>query len=87
MSARRALVEQGVLGLATILLLITITLFLAVRNVGIGRDTYGLGSAALLAAWSGLIANSVVVDTLHWRHLWIVAAFIWVGGSARDRLS
>jgi O-antigen ligase len=82
----RALVEQGVLGLATILLLLAITLFLAVRNVGRGRDTYGLGSATLLAAWSGLIVNSVFVDTLHWRHLWIVAAFIWVGaGSAQAR--
>lgn len=82
----RALVEQGVLGLATILLLITITLFLAVGNVGRGRDTHGLGSATLLAAWSGLIVNGLFVDTLHWRHLWILAAFIWAGaGSAQVR--
>jgi len=82
----RTLAEQGVLGLAIILLLLGITLFLAVDNVGRGRDTYGLGSATLLAAWSGLIVNSVFVDTLHWRHLWIVAAFIWVGaGQAQVR--
>ena len=42
-----------------------------------GRGTYGIGSAALLAAWCGLLANSAVIDTLHWRHLWLVAALIW----------
>jgi hypothetical protein len=25
------------------------------------------------------VANSFVVDTLHWRHLWFVAALVWVG--------
>jgi hypothetical protein len=33
----------------------------------------------LLAAWVGLLANSVFVDTLHWRHLWILAGLIWAG--------
>jgi len=27
-----------------------------------------------MAAWCGLVANSFFVDTLHWRHLWLVAA-------------
>jgi hypothetical protein len=27
--------------------------------------------------------NSFVVDTLHWRHLWFVAALIWVGTMRR----
>jgi hypothetical protein len=63
-------------------LLLVLTLFLAVRNVVYGRDTYGLGSAVLLGAWCGLLANGLFVDTLHWRHLWIVAAFVWVGAMA-----
>jgi O-antigen ligase len=75
----RALAEQGVLGLATILALIVATLVFAGRNAVIGRDTYGIGSAALLGAWCGLVANSAFVDTLHWRHLWLVAALIWAG--------
>ena len=41
------------------------------------RSTYGIGSAALLAAWCGLLSNSFFVDTLHWRHLWVIAALIW----------
>jgi O-antigen ligase len=75
----RALAEQGVLGLVTILALIVTTLLFAGRNAVIGRDTYGIGSAALLGAWCGLVANSAFVDTLHWRHLWLVAALIWAG--------
>jgi O-antigen ligase len=78
----RSLAEQGVLGFLVVVLLLVLTLFFAVRNVVYGRDTYGLGSAVLLGAWCGLLANGVFVDTLHWRHLWIVAAFIWVGAMA-----
>jgi O-antigen ligase len=83
----RVLAEQGVLGLAVWLVLAGYTLFLAVRNVVRGWDTYGIGSAALLGAWCGLLINSAVVDTLHWRHLWVVAALIWVAdmrGRAED---
>ena len=36
-------------------------------------------SPALLAAWCGMLANSFFVDTLHWRHLWILAGLIWAG--------
>jgi O-antigen ligase len=82
----RALTEYGVLGLATVLALMLATLIFASRNVLLGRDTYGIGSAALLAAWCGILANSAFVDTGHWRHLWFVAALIWAGAmrSRRD---
>jgi hypothetical protein len=50
---------------------------MALRNAVAGRDTHGIASAALLAAWCGILANSVFVDTLHWRHLWLVAGLIW----------
>lgn len=75
----RTLAEQGVLGFITIFALMILTLALATRNALAGRDTYGVGSAALLGAWFGILANSLFVDTLHWRHLWFVAALIWVG--------
>jgi O-antigen ligase len=75
----RVLAEQGVLGLFTVLALVLFTLVLASRNAVLGRDTYGIGSAALLGIWVGVVFNSFVVDTLHWRHLWVVAAMIWAG--------
>lgn len=73
----RVFSEQGIFGLALWVALLLVTLVLALRNVVVGRDTHGIGSAALLGAWCGLIFNSAVVDTLHWRHLWVVAALIW----------
>ena len=75
----RVFSEQGPFGLLLWIALLLATLVLALRNAVIGRDTYGIGSAALLGAWCGLIFNSTVVDTLHWRHLWVVAALIWAG--------
>jgi len=77
----RALSEEGVLGLLVLLTLLLLTLVFASRNAILGRDTYGIGSAALLAAWCGLLANSVFIDTLHWRHLWFLAALIWAGAA------
>ena len=81
----RVLAEQGVLGLGVLVALLAGTLVLAVRNALAGRDAYGVGSAALLGAWCGLLANSAFVDTLHWRHLWVVAALIWVAAMRSAR--
>jgi O-antigen ligase len=75
----RTLAEQGLLGLVAIAAILLATLVLAGRSAILGRDTYGIGSAALFAAWVGILINSFVVDTLHWRHLWFVAALIWIG--------
>jgi O-antigen ligase len=79
----RALAEEGVLGALLVFALMLLTLGFAARNVALGVDTYGIGSAALLAAWCGLLVNSSFVDTLHWRHLWLVAALIWAGTALR----
>jgi O-antigen ligase len=77
----RALAEEGVPGLLVLLGLMLATLVYAIRNAIKGRDTYGIGSAALLGAWCGILLNGAFVDTLHWRHLWLVAALIWAGAS------
>jgi hypothetical protein len=80
------LAEEGLLGMLAFLGLMLVTLGFAARSAALGRDTYGIGSAALLAAWCGVLANSLFIDTLHWRHLWLLAALIWAGaalGAAR----
>jgi O-antigen ligase len=79
----RVLAEQGLAGLFTLAVLLIFTLGAALRNALLGRDTYGIGSAALLGSWCGILANSFFVDTLHWRHLWLVAALIWAGSMRR----
>ena len=60
------------------------TLYWAGRNAILGRHTYGIGSAALLGAWVGALLNGFFVDTLHWRHLWLLAALIWAGSARRS---
>ena len=75
----RLLAEQGVVGLALLVAFIVATLSFGLLNVLRGTDTYGISAAALFAAWCGLIVNSFFIDTLHWRHLWLVAALIWAG--------
>jgi hypothetical protein len=81
----RALAEEGVLGLLVVLALMLLTLGFAARNAASGVNCYGIGSAALFAAWCGLLANSLFVDTLHWRHLWLIAALIWAATALRVR--
>jgi hypothetical protein len=81
----RAVAEEGVLGMLVVLGLMVLTLGFAARNAAAGFDAYGIGSAALFGAWAGLLANSFFVDTLHWRHLWLVAALIWAATSLRLR--
>jgi O-antigen ligase len=79
----RALAEQGVLGALVFIGLMLLTLGFAARHAVLGRSTYGIGSAALLAAWCGILANSLFIDTMHWRHLWLLAALIWAGTAIR----
>jgi O-antigen ligase len=79
----RAAVEQGVLGLVALVTFALATLMVAGRNAFHGRSTMGIGSAALLGAWVGLLVNSLVIDSLHWRHFWVVAALVWAGAMHR----
>jgi hypothetical protein len=75
----RVAFEQGFIGLALIIAIFIGTLISAIRFTRRDGDLNGLGSGALLGAWIGLLANSFFIDTLHWRHLWIIAGLIWYG--------
>jgi len=77
----RALGEEGVLGFTLIVALFLVTLILAWGNVVAGRTTFGISASLLFGLWVGLIANSIFIDTLHWRHLWLVAGLIWAGST------
>jgi O-Antigen ligase len=82
----RTLAEEGFIGFVPHVLLMLVTLHWAAQNVIRGRNPYGVGSAALLGAWAGLLANSFFIDTIHWRHLWLIAGLIWAGRAAAARL-
>jgi hypothetical protein len=75
--------ESGIVGLALLIALFAATLLCALGMCFRDGDVHGVGSAALLGIWAGHLLNSGVVDTLHWRHAWIVAALIWLGSVTR----
>jgi O-antigen ligase len=83
----RAAAEQGILGFMLVLTLLVGTLLVAVMNVVMGRDTAGIGSLGLLAIWCGTLANSVFIDTLHWRHVFVFAGLIWSGSLVAPAIS
>jgi MFS family permease len=78
----RSAYEQGVLGLILVSTLMLATLAFAWGLARRDAHVNGVGSAALLGSWLGLIASGFFIDTLHWRHLWVVAALIWVGAAS-----
>jgi hypothetical protein len=76
-----SLYENGILGFAALLLLVFSTATTAWRSAMRDHAREGLGSAALLACWLGLSFNGLVVDTYHYRILWLLAALVWVVAS------
>lgn len=73
----RLLVETGWAGAASMLGMIAFTLVRVVRLARRGpEDARGIHALAA-ASICGLVLNSAVVDTLHWRHLWLMLAIAW----------
>ena len=75
----RVAYEQGLVGVVLLVVLLLATLAVAVRLASARETVWGIGTAPLLGAWLGLIANSAFIDTLHWRHLWVLAGLLWAG--------
>jgi O-antigen ligase len=80
----RTAYEQGLFGLALVAVILLVTLWCALVAATRARVVFGVGTAALLGSWIGLIVNSAFIDTLHWRHLWVVAALIWAAYVATE---
>ncbi len=74
----RALVESGGLGLWASVGLLLVSLGRAVWVVlrGGEPETQRL-LAVVAAALAGVVVESAVIDTIHWRHLWLLLALAW----------
>jgi O-antigen ligase len=77
-----SLFENGILGFSALLLLVLSTGATAWRSARLDNAREGLGSAALVGCWLGVSFNGLVVDTYHYRILWVVAALVWLVASA-----
>lgn len=81
----RTTYEQGAVGLTLLVLVLGTTALAAYRLARRDLDLHGVGGAALLGSWLGIVVNGAFVDTLHWRHLWVVAAMIWTATALTPR--
>jgi len=73
----RVLVENGWMGFVAFMLLVIVSLWRSVTNSLRGtlwsRWMYALVAASLF----GILFNSFFIDSLHWRHLWVLLALAW----------
>jgi O-antigen ligase len=80
----RTLVDGGWLGFAGFLLFVgVVTAGLFRRAIARNSPRLGLSPAVLFASLVGLLINSFVIDTLHWRHFWLVLALAVVVASTQ----
>lgn len=74
----RVLIENGVLGALTFYTLLLMSLWRCYVLARTARTpvwrAYG---CVLLACVGGILANSIVIDSIHWRHLWLLLGFAW----------
>jgi O-antigen ligase len=73
----RVLVETGWLGAFALCALLTLTLVRTLRFARQGRSQSRSLHAIATAGIAGILLNSAVVDTLHWRHFWFLLAVAW----------
>jgi len=73
-SYARTAAEYGVPGLLLLFAFLAFSVFMALRSARAGSVVHMLALAALV----GLLINSAVVDTIHWRHFWVVLALCWL---------
>jgi hypothetical protein len=74
----RALVESGGLGLWATVGLLLVSQGRAVWAIlGGGEPETQRLLAVVAAALAGVVVESAVIDTIHWRHLWLLLALAW----------
>jgi O-antigen ligase len=72
----RVMLENGIAGFITMMVFFAAIIFnllkISINQTGIQKET----AAVVLSILCGIMINSIVVDTLHWRHFWF---FIGIG--------
>lgn len=75
----RVFAENGVIGLLSFTTFILITL---IRSVALSQTAPRLFQRSLFAlvaaSLCGTLLNSLTIDTLHWRHFWLLLALGWM---------
>lgn len=73
----RVLTENGILGVSALLYFLLLTVIRSLQHNF--RKRGALPYAAIISAsLTGVLFNSFFIDTLHWRHFWLLAALPWI---------
>jgi hypothetical protein len=82
----RTFSEHGIFGFVSLLLCLVVvsinTFFRALRETD---KPHGLSAKVVFACLVGHLVNSIVIDTIHWRHFWFILALGWVVTTVKDR--
>ncbi len=82
----RTLAEHGVLGLTALGLLIGGLVVPLARRAWRGATENQLLPDRVLLAWiGGQLVNSLVLDSIHWRHFWVVLGLAWAALETQGR--
>lgn len=73
----RVFTENGVLGLLSIIALLFAGAYRAFKSYWQSTGEYATIYIIIFASLMGLIFNSFFIDTLHWRHLWLILALAY----------
>lgn len=74
----RVFTENGVVGLVSILSIIFLSIWRSYKNYRHSNYLESPIYAIIFSSLVGLSFNSFFIDTLHWRHFWIVLALAWL---------
>jgi O-antigen ligase len=73
----RVLAENGLIGFIILFIGLLLIFWNSVLAASHSIKHNSMADAAwLYSCLSGILAESVVIDTLHWRHLWIIAGLV-----------
>lgn len=73
----RLFTENGVGGLISFFLFFLVSIYKSFSSFMNSEGETGIFYLVVFASLVGLAFNSFFIDTLHWRHLWLLLAFAW----------
>ena len=80
----RAITENGVIGLLSLVLLMMASILKSYQSYQHSKGQGSIFFSVIFASLIGISFNSFFVDTLHWRHLWILLALAWIPAMGDD---
>ncbi len=73
----RIITENGILSLVLFIFFLSISIRKAFQSYKQSYDEISVYFLIICASLIGLTFNSVFIDTLHWRHFWLILALSW----------